>query len=313
MNLRLLVGLATLIGLPIMELAWGGPHIHYDDAGNINWRPTYPAAMSIAQKSVRPVFLQISKDKDKASEDQVAVAFRDEKLGQFVNRYFVPVAVDFDKPPTEVKPFIANLGKKPMAPVIIIVTEKGQPTQTFTGTWQPDQLQGKLIEVLENKGYVLPKSKEAEVSRQVDALEKTLAQGAKAWPKATQMFRTIQAYPGYSPLKDKAYDAIDKAQEGGSNSLKEAYNHTRQDEYADAKKLVEKVIKEYAGAPVGDQAKEHLAAVKLMETANQLANDSKKKATAVLQLDQVLTKYGDTPYSGLALSRKRDLVPAKTK
>ena len=73
MNLRHLVVLAALVGFPIMELAWGGPHIQYDDAGNVNWRPTFAMAMSQAQKMGRMVFVQASKEKDKGSDPRRSI------------------------------------------------------------------------------------------------------------------------------------------------------------------------------------------------------------------------------------------------
>jgi outer membrane protein assembly factor BamD (BamD/ComL family) len=310
MNHRLLVSLSALVTLAVLGVR-AGPHVHYDDGGNINWKPTYAVAFSIAQKSTKPIFVHASKDKDKASEDQVTMTLRDEKLGQLINRYLVPVSVDFDKPPAEVKPHVDKIAKKP-PPAVLIFNERGQLMNTLTGTWQAKDLYGNLLEMLQDKGYTLAKTKEAEVSKQVDLLEKALGE-KKPWVKATPIFRNIVQNPGYSPLKDRAYDLLEKAQEGGFNDLKEAYNQARQDQYADAKKSLDKVAKEYVGAPVADQAKEHLGALKIMETAHTLASDPKRKTDAVRQLDQVLTKFPDTPYAALALSRKKDLVPPKTK
>lgn len=313
MNHRLLVSLSALVAMAVLECARAGPHVHYDDGGNINWRPNYAVAYAVAQKATKPIFVHASKDKDKASEDQITMALRDEKLGHLINRYFIPVSVDFDKPPAEIKTHIDKLAKKP-APAILIFSERGQIMNTLTGTWQAKDLHGNLLEMLLDKGYGLAKTKEAEVSKQVDALEKALAE-KKPWAKATPLYRNIIQVPGYSPLKDKAYDLIEKAQEDGVNELKGAYNQARQDQYAEAKKGLDKVAKEYAGAPVADQVKDHLAALKLMETAHQFATDTKfnRKPDAVRRLDEVLAKYPDTPYAALAVSRKKDLVPAKAK
>src|SRR5438876_1016670 len=83
-------------------------------------------------------------------------------------------------------------------------------------------------------------------SKPVDLLAKGLGE-KKPWLKATPLFRNIVQHSGYSPIKDRAYDLMEKAQEGGVNELKEAYNQARQDQYADAKKSLDKVAKEYAG------------------------------------------------------------------
>jgi hypothetical protein len=298
----------VVVGLSIGESAWGGPHPFFDDSGNVNWRPTYAQALAQAQKAGRPIFVDASKDGEKNCEDQVTKTYREEGLGQLLNRYFIPVAVDFQKPPAELKGYIEKSGKKG-APVILVMSERGQISSTFSGVWQAKSLKDALMELLQDK-FALPKSKETELTKQIDLLKKALEQ-PKTWANATKTFRTIQQSPGYTPLKDQAYDLIDRAQAGGRKEADEAYNHVRQNEFAEAKTLLEKVAKTYTGLPLGDEAKDQLAAVKIMEAAETLAKDPKRKADAVRQFDTVLAKHFDTPYAALALARKKELIPPK--
>jgi hypothetical protein len=301
---RLLVGVVALAGLAILELASAAPHPFYDDGGAVHWRP-YQQAFVLAQKYGRPVFIEVSKDKDKLCEKLVVTSFKDERISQFLNRYFVPVSLDFTKQPAEMTKLIGQAGKAP--PIILLLNEKGQYLQGLSGFKKPNEIEGELIKVLEEK-YGVPKAKDAEIEKKLELLAKAVED--KAWAKAKPLFNEIVAIRGYSAMKDKAYEVMDAAQADGNAQVKEAYGSVRKDDYAEAKKGLEKVIKDFSGAPVADQAKEHLAAVKVMEFAHQCATDAKvnRKAEAVRQLDGVLGKYGDTPYAGLAQSRKKDLT-----
>jgi len=308
-NHRLRIGALALILFLLPQLAQSGPHLFYaDEAGNINWRPTYAAALAAAKKTGRPIFVQFSKEDHKPSEDQVAV-LRDERITQILNRYYVAVSVDYDKPPAELKNELAKT-VKPGAPFLLFLTDRGEGFNTLTGTWKAEQIQEYMLKALLDKGYNLPKSKQADAAKQVEALEKAIEQ--KSWSKATQTFRSILALSGYSPLKDKAYDLMDKAQEGSTEALNDACTHVRSEEYAEAKKVLEKALKTWTALPVADDVKEHLAAVKLLEVSSQQAK-ANRKADAVRQLDMVISKYSETPYAAVAVTRKKELAPPKDK
>src|SRR5205814_2692209 len=97
-------------------------HPFFDDAGAVHWR-TWQQALSMAQKYNRPIFVEASKDKDKNCEKFVTTTFRDERIAQILNRYFVPVAVDFANPPADLKPSLQKAGKTP--PLILFLNERG--------------------------------------------------------------------------------------------------------------------------------------------------------------------------------------------
>jgi hypothetical protein len=310
MSHRLLVALAALFTTAIFEMVSAAPFPVYDDGGVVNWKLSYAQAQSLAQKAGKPIFIAAGKDKDGDSEKLVQTTLRDERIGQFLNRHFVPVGVDFPYAEAQLRPILLRAGKTP--PVIVILNDQGQYLVGLSGYKKPNEVETELIKVLENKANAVPKGKEAELTKQVEMLEKALAD--KAWAKATPVFRTIIGVKGYHSLKDKAYDLMDMAQSDGNQALKDAYNHTRQDEYAEAKKSLEKVIKDYAGAPVADRAKDHLAAVGIMENVHKITGDPKvnRKGEAARLLDTVLNKHSDSPYAALAISQKKELQkPAK--
>jgi len=307
MNHRLVVGLTALFGMALLQLALAAPHPFYDDAGAIKWRP-WPQALAIAQQTGRPIFLEVSKDNDANSKKLVTTTLRDERVSQFINRYFVPVSVDFAKQPFDLKGTILKAGKTP--PLIVLMGDRGQYLTGLSGYKKPNEVEAEMMKVLEDRLFAMPKSREPEMDKNVKELEKLLTD--KSWPKAAAAFRGILQVRGYSPLKDQAYELLDKAQLDATAELKTALDHARQDQYDDARKALDKVLKDYAGAPVADQAKEHLAAVKLLETAHQYASDPKvpRKNDALRQLETVLYRYADTPYAGVASARKKEMLPA---
>ncbi|OAI54338.1 hypothetical protein AYO44_03455 [Planctomycetaceae bacterium SCGC AG-212-F19] len=301
-----LVPLAAVLGLVILQFACASPHPFFDDAGMVHWR-AWQQAPSMAQKYNRPIFLEASKDKDKNCEKLVTTTFRDERIAQYLNRYFIPVTVDFANPPADLKPALQKAGKTP--PLILFLNERGTYIDSMSGYKKPNEVEAKLIEVLTDKAFVMTKAKEMEVEKLIEALDKEAT--AKDWTKAVPIFRNILGARGYSPLKDKAYDIMETAQGSSKGDLKSAYDSVRQDQYGEAKKTLEKLTKDWAGAPVADTAKTHLAAVKLLESAHLYASDAKvpRKADAIRQLDLVLRDHGDTPYGNLAFYRKKELVP----
>src|SRR5262249_43253916 len=159
----------------------------------VNWKLNYTQAQTLAQKSGKPIFIAAGKDKDKDSEKLVQTTLRDERIGQFLNRHFVPVGVDFPNAPTELRPILLRAGKTP--PVIVILNDQGQYLVGYTGYKKPNEVEAELIKVLEDKANAAPKSKEAELTKQVEMLEKAL--GDKAWAKATPIFRAVVAVKGY--------------------------------------------------------------------------------------------------------------------
>ena len=84
---------------------------------------------------------------------------------------------------------------------------------------------------------------------------------------------------------------------------------TSQNEYSKAREALRGIAKEYAGLPIAEQTKDQLAAIKLLETAQQTVTGKKGQwqALAVQQLTQVVAQYGDTPFATLAVKRNKEL------
>src|SRR5262249_20112892 len=122
-------------------------------------------------------------------------------------------------------------------------------------------------------------------------------------------FQAIVRLRGYSEAKDKAHELMDKAQADGIKKLRDAVMHAGKDEYDEAGKLAVQVAKEFAGLPIADEARDHQAALKLLEAAHQLSVDKKGNSTQVVsqRLNTLLSKHGDTPYATMARQRLQDL------
>src|SRR5262249_3992249 len=142
-----------------------------------------------------------------------------------------------------------------------------------SGARNPEQLGADLAKVLANKAVALPKAREADLTKQLVALEKAL--DANNRKQANTTFQAILRLRGYNAAKDKTHDLMDAAQAEGVKQLCEAVAHTRKDEYDHAGKLAADVAKDFAGLPIADEAKEHQAALKLLEAAHQLSADKK--------------------------------------
>jgi hypothetical protein len=114
---------------------------------------------------------------------------------------------------------------------------------------------------------------------------------------------------GYNETKDKAHDLMDKVQADGIKQLRDAVMHADKDEYDKAGKLAVQVAKEFAGLPVADEAREHQAALKLLEAVHQMSVDKKGnwRQIAAQRLSTLLNKHGDTPYATMARQRLQDL------
>src|SRR5262249_27649784 len=178
MSHRLLIALAALLTTAVFEMASAAPFPLFDDGGVVNWKLSYAQAQSLAKKSGKPIFVAAGKDKDGDSEKLVQTTLRDERIGQFLNRHFVPVGVDFPYAEAQLRPILLRAGKTP--PVIVILNDQGQYLVGLTGYKKPNEVEAELIKVLEDKANAVPKSKEADLTKQVEMLEKAL--GDKAWP-----------------------------------------------------------------------------------------------------------------------------------
>lgn len=234
------------------------------------------------------------------------MTLRDPQVKQTLERHFISIAVDIDKRLPEVQAYFQKLGGGAL-PQIVYVNERGMFLDGTKGPRNKDEFLGDLTKVLENKQYALPKKAEAELAKQVQAFEKALAD--KNLTKAGAAWNAIGKFRGYSTLKDKAHDLLDTAQEDASKKLEEAVGHVEKDAYGDARMTLEAAIKESAGLPIAAVAKDHLAAVKMLESVQQLATEKKGswKQTALKNLVIVANKYADTPYAALAGKRRTEI------
>ncbi len=232
---------------------------------------------------------------------------RDPKIAQTLKRHFVSVALDVDNAPPEARALFAQTGENRL-PYVVIVNDRGQYLVGNSGGASVLELKSDLEKALEHKTIATPKTRESELTRQVEALQKALDN--KNYKEANSVFAAIQRARGYHAQKDKAHELMDKAQEEGLKKLTEAFEAARRDEYATAKTALEGVPKDFAGLPVADEAKEHLAAVKILEGAHKITTDKKGawKNLAAQRFGQVLAKHDDTPYASLALQRQEELT-----
>lgn len=234
------------------------------------------------------------------------MTLKDPNVSKLLNRHFVPVVVDIDKPPPEVAALFPKV-KGQTLPFLLYVSERGQFINGTSGGRSAAELQADLEKTLADKQYTIPKAGETELTKQLAALEKAL--GDKAYSKVPAIWQAIGKIRGYGPGKDKAYDLLEAAEADGRKELNTAFGEARAAEFAAAKKRVGGVTKELAGLPIADEAKGHLAALNIMEAVEKLTTAKKGnwKASANTQLDQVLRLHLDTPYANLALQQKKEL------
>lgn len=317
MKHRLLLSLVLWAGMACLQLAQAGPHIYYDDNDNIKWKMKISEAIFLAKLNNRPLFVHMCKPNHKASEEQVVALLRDEKLGKFVNRHTYPISIDADKFPPELKAagtikgiFDKVFGQRDSVPSILALPGASSVYyHQFSGNgWTPDRMEQQIMDGL-TKHHAMNKAVENMINKQVEALEKNLEKKAN-WATAGKIYNQIMSQPGYAPARDLAIDAMEKAEADGAAELREAFSQAKSDEYAEAKKLATKVQTDYKNLPLADEAKAHLAALKLLEAAN-ASIAKEKKADAIKSLDSIVNTYGDTPYAAIAIARKKDLAPAK--
>ena len=234
------------------------------------------------------------------------MTLRDPKVSTLLNRHFIPVVVDIDKPPPELIPLLQKVDGQTL-PFLLCVSDRGQYMSGTSGRRDAAQLKGDLDKTLQDKQFALTKAGEAELTKQVAALEKVLDD--KAYAKVPPIWQAIGRVRGYGPLKEKAYDLLDAAQEEAKKELLEALKESIGKDFAAAKKRATAVSKAYAGLPIADEAKQHAAALTLMEPVTKLLADKKGnyKAAATQQLDLLLKLHGDTPYASISVLMKKEL------
>jgi hypothetical protein len=240
----------------------------------------------------------------------VSSTLRDPQIAKIIRRHFIPVAVDANAAPAELRALFARTGGNRF-PFVLYINDKGQYIYGTNGGRAAEDLRGDLDKVLGEKSLAVPKNREAELTKLVDELEKQL-EGQK-FKEALATFSKVQSIRGYSATKDRAFDLMDKAQDGGLKSIEEALAYAGRDDYEKARELLEKVPKEFAGLPVADQAKEHLNALKFVEAAQQIVKNKKGnwQQAAAQRLGQVLRMHPDTPYANLAFQRQQEILKGR--
>jgi hypothetical protein len=304
--MRLTYILCIIVGLAASGRTSAAPHPFHDDGGTVNWKWSLPAAQAAAQRTGKPILIEACREACGLCRHMAATSLKDAKISQMINRHFIPYVVDVDNTPPALR---ALYGKVPgqTLPFILFVTDKGEFIQASSGVRTPEQFRGDLEKVLENKAFLLPKKSEPELAKQTDVLAKLLDD--KSYSKLPTTLVAIGKLKGYHALKDKIYDLLDTAQAEAAKKVNEAVELAEQNEYSKAREALRGIAKEYAGLPIADQIKDQLAALKLLETAQQTVTGKKGqwKALAVQQLTQVVALYGDTPLATLAVKRNKEL------
>jgi hypothetical protein len=54
---RLGFGLGLISMLSAARVALAAPHLHYDDGGAVNWKPSWPIALHAARTTGKPIFV----------------------------------------------------------------------------------------------------------------------------------------------------------------------------------------------------------------------------------------------------------------
>jgi hypothetical protein len=234
------------------------------------------------------------------------LTLRDPKVSKLLHRHFVAVAFDIGRVPPPVNALFPRTGGKAM-PFIVVMNPRGQYLAGTSGFRNAQQLAADLEKVLGDRTLALPKAREAELTKQVAALEKALAE--KKYKQATTAFQAVARARGYSALKDKAHDLLDEAQKDAAKQRDRAVALARQDEYAEAGKLLADMARSVADLPIAAEAREHQSALKLLQAAHKITTDKKGvwKQSAMRQLTLVLTRHPDTPYASLAFQRRKEL------
>ncbi|HEV3260580.1 MAG TPA: hypothetical protein VG013_27240 [Gemmataceae bacterium] len=235
------------------------------------------------------------------------MTLRDPQASRLIRRHFIAVSVDVANAPEPLPALFPRTGGKTM-PFLLYLTDRGQYVGGTSGLRTAEDVRTDLEKVLTAKGVAMPKSREAPLAKQVNALGEAL--DGHQYRKASTIFSGITRARGYSPAKDAAYDRMDAVQAGGTKKLEAAVGLAKEDRYAEARAALAGVPRELAGLPVAEEGKGHLAALKLLESAHQLTQDKKRgwQRAAFQRLSQVIRQHGDTPYANLAARRQAELV-----
>jgi hypothetical protein len=296
--------MAAALWLPVV--AWAGPHPHFDDRGAVNWKPNFATAVAAAKQAGKPIFIQAGRDNDDASRKLVTETLADPEVSKLLRRYFVCVAFNSENAPGEIRPYFKQTGGD-RPPFVVIVTERGTFLAGHSGGQSKEEVLSDLRKILEEK-EALPPALEPELAKYVQALDKALE--AKRYKDAGVAWAAVNKLRGYHELKDRAHDLLDEGQKEAYARLEQAFQLTVKEDYEGAKRLAEKVSRDFADLPVGEDAKEHAAALKLLETAYQAAAARKGnwKVSVAKTLSQIINRYSDTPYSYVAARWQGELA-----
>jgi len=237
----------------------------------------------------------------------VSSTIKDPKISGMIKANFIPYAVDMANAPADLKMLLQAAGEA--HPYVVYLNDKLQPLHSSSGMRDIEEMAADLEKVLENKQLAMSKANEAELDKQLGNMEKALED--KHYKEVTVAWNALNKLKGYSKSRQKAYELMDKAQADVMKKQADAVTQVKKDEYAKAKDLLGDVVKDFAGLPIGDEAKNDLESLKLIESANQLTKDQKGnswKTQAVTKLRTALTKYPDSPMAPIALKKVESLL-----
>jgi hypothetical protein len=308
---------ATLVLVSGLQQVQALPHLYYDDMGLINWRTNWPAALQEAQLSGKVILIQITREPCSQTPPMFKRWFSSEKsivaLLKTMNRYCVCFVADYHRLPPDVGKIWATKGYSPdQCPIHIIVTPQKEALSWFTQYVGPDDLIRMIEQGAADKRMRMNQARDKEVQKLNEVLQ-TALQGKDA-RKIQSSWLSIQKIPGYGPTKLKSYQLLDAAEESACIKLVEAAKLLREQKSPQAQLALDEAKAFAESLPIAVEIHQTLAALKLYDSAveaERLAKTTKQKQQAILQYQQVLTKYPETTVGTLAYQKLRAVSVGK--
>lgn len=283
------------------------PHLYYDDLGLISWRTNWSLALLEAQRTGKPLYIQMTSYPSDLNKQFSMHYWPDENLQKQLRRHCICFVVDYHQLPKDLAQILSTKGyTDAQCPIHLLLTPQKEVLGWHTQCVAADILANRILQVITDKRMRMSPAQEKEINKLVPVLQTALNDRDAKKIQAT--WTAILRIPGCGEARNKAWDVLDAAEAPARKKLLEAARFMREQKNPQAHLALDEARQMATALPIAAEIDQTHSALKWLDQAQEAERQAKtvKQKQQSLQLyQQLVSKYPETTVATLAYQKLR--------
>jgi thioredoxin-like negative regulator of GroEL len=268
----------------------------------VNWRSDYKKAREEAERTGRPLFIDVGSDNCYWCKQLDTRTFTDAEVITLLNQRFIPLRINADHDPYYIKALRVQ-----SYPTMVVAESAGKILRYQEGFVEADALKELLGKVLAAVGVPDWMARDFEEAGKAVAMTD--------YPRAISLLRNIVEDGKTRPVQQRARDLLQKLEQQASERLSKARELIDKGQPGQATEILNDLAKAYAGTQAAREGKQALVSLASKKEASdeerlQKARELLKRAredyqeqrflTCLDRCEELASQYADLPEGSAA-------------